>query len=140
MGGKKKPYNPAADAGYVAPPVTQDITKAREDTYKVDPGVAAAFGQARNEIKESFDNPFGGYATDALRQSEERTRLGGLGQQQAVALQSASNDAHAANINKDLQLAALTKPQLVQNPRAGQPSGWATLGAGVAQGAGTVLA
>lgn len=103
---------------YVPTPVTPAVTEAQtvaQDMRKtVNPRIRSAYAGMRQQQNESFDNPFGAYTTQAVRDASKRNSDLSLHQQEAQALTEADYMANATDFERQMALAQLTAPKLVQ--------------------------
>jgi hypothetical protein len=103
----------------IAPEDTADIKAFRDFRPQTDPGLAAQYGNAKNQLTSSFNNPLGGYATAGMRDAQQRTGLRNLNQDESQAFRSGAYDQNQQRLGQVSSLAALTAPRLVQSGSSG---------------------
>lgn len=116
---------------FLTPPDSPDIIAARNDRAQIDPSIGYRLGEKERQLNESFDNPMGGYVTpqirDAIRRSGQRELMQIGGQQ----TREGAFDANRLNQSKNLALAGMTSPRLVN-------TGSTTTQQGTSSGTGSV--
>lgn len=117
--------------GFLNVPDTPDIVAARNDRAQIDPSIGYRVGEAQRQLNESFDNPMGAFVTpqirDAMRRSGQRELLQIGGQQTREGM----SDVNRLNQSKNLALAGMTSPRLVNtgstSTQTGTQSGTGTV-------------
>lgn len=92
-----------------------------------DPGVGYAFGNAKNQLTNSFANPLGGAYTPQMRDSILRSSLSDLAMKESQAKSAAQYDVNNQNYAKLSTLANLTNPRLVQTGGTSSGTGNSTV-------------
>ena len=134
---------------------TPDIDALRNYRAQVDPGISHRYGSALRRMKDSFNNPLGGYATPAMKDAIMRSNERELLQQAGQEFREGQSDVNRMDLGRLSGLAELTAPRTVTsnetqtgtsmstNQGTGQitqtPSWLSTIG-GIASGAASVFA
>lgn len=126
MGSKKTTttQQSANTYGQYTPTDTADISAFRAWNPQIDPGLASQYGNAKNQFKQSFINPLGGYASPQVRDAQMRTGMRNLNQDEAQAFRSGYYDVNALKGAQLGSLAGLTAPKVVST--GGSSSGTVT--------------
>ncbi len=115
-----------ASYGEFKPTDTEDITAFRNFRPQVDPGIAAQYGQERNQLNQSFINPLGGqyspHVADAIKRSAGRD----ISARESQAFRQGNYDQNQQRAGQLGSLAALTQGRLVQTGSSGTGSGTST--------------
>jgi hypothetical protein len=101
----------------ISTPDTPDIIAARKNIGQSNPSIGYGLGEAQRNLKETYQNPLGGYATPQIRDAVLRSGNRELAQQ---AGEQSREQAYDANRQR-LALAGLTKGQVDES--SGQMSG-----------------
>lgn len=101
------------------PEDTADTKAFREWRPQIDPGIGAQYGAAKNNLRSSFINPLGGYATAGMQDAMQRTGERNLNQDEAQAFRSAYSDANQQRAGQLGSLSALTSPRILQTGSSG---------------------
>lgn len=107
----------------IAPQETQDTQAFRGWNPQTDPGLGAQYANARNNLRGSFINPLGGYATAGMRDAQQRTGERNLNQDEAQVFRQGSYDVNQQRSGQLGSLAALTQPRVVQSGSSGTGTG-----------------
>lgn len=109
--------------GEYTPTDTADIQAFRGWKPEVDPGLSYQYGNARNKLQQSINNPTGGYRTAAMDDAILRSGNRALAQDEAQAYRGGQYDVNQIRSGQLGSLAALTRPSLIQTGSAGASSG-----------------
>jgi hypothetical protein len=115
-------YNNANTYGHVTTPETADIAAMRDFKFTADPSIGNAFGSAKNQIANSFNNPIGGVYSGNMRDSILRSSLSDLGQREAMARSEANQSLQGQQFGQRAAVAGMTAPRLVQTGGSGTGS------------------
>jgi len=113
-------------SGSTSIPDTPDIGAYRDWRPQTDPGLAAQYGNARNQLTSSFNNPLGGYGTAQTREAQQRTALRNLNQDEAQAFRSGTYDVNAQRGGQLGMLASLTRGTQSSGTSSGTGTGSGT--------------
>jgi hypothetical protein len=91
----------------VSTPDNPDIVAARQNIGQVDPSIGYRLGEAQRNLKETYQNPLGGYATPQIRDAVLRSGNRDLAQQAGEQTREGQFDAN----RQRLALAGLTRGQ-----------------------------
>lgn len=116
---QQQSYSSANTYGQIAPDDTADVKAFRDFRPQTDPGLAAQYGNAKNQLTSSFDNPLGGYQTAQTRDAQQRTGLRQLNQDEALAFRQGTYDQNQQRAGQLSSLAALTSPRILQTGASG---------------------
>src|SRR5689334_23110793 len=116
-------YSNASTYGWMTPPDTTDIANMRDFQFTNDPRVGYSFSRTRQNLKDSYANPFGGNVTPALRDAMQRAGFEDLGQQEAQSLREEDYARQGLEYAKRADVAQMTQPRLVQESQSGTSSG-----------------
>jgi hypothetical protein len=116
-----------ASYDYRTPPSTSDIDVARASTARVDPSIGYRLGEKERQLSDSFNNPTGGYTTPQMKDAILRAGRRDLMQQAGEQTREGQYDVNRINQSKNLALAGLTAPQLVQTGSSSTGSGTGTI-------------
>jgi hypothetical protein len=119
-------YNNTSTYGWQAPPETADVQAVRGFNFTADPSIGYAFGSAKNQIANSFNNPMGGTYTPQMRDAIQRSSFSGLAQQEAQAKSEANNALQGQRFGQRMAVASLTQPRLTQTGSTGTSAGQGT--------------
>lgn len=120
---QQQSFNNANTYSQIAPQDTADVQAFRSWNPQTDPGLAAQYGNAKNQLTSSFNNPLGGYATAGMQDAQKRTGLRQLNQDEAQAFRGGAYDQNQQKAGQLGSLAALTSPRIVQSGSSGTGSG-----------------
>jgi len=102
----------------MTPPETQDTRNLRESAAamkgRINPIIRGQYAGARRDLDKSFVNPMGAYTTQAMRDATLQAGRDELGQQEALAIQGAEFAADGSDFERQLAIAGLTSPRMVQ--------------------------
>ena len=134
---------------------TPDIDALRNYRAEIDPSISSRYGSALRRIKDTFQNPLGGYATPAMKDAIMRSNERELAQSAGQEFREGQFDANRMDLGRLSGLAELTAPRTVEsnetqtgtssstNQGTGQitqtPSWLSTIG-GIVSGAASVFA
>ena len=104
-------------------PDTPDIIAARESKPQIDPSIGYRLGEKERQLSDSFVSPTGGYVTPQIRDAIMRSERRGLMQQAGQQAREGQYDVNRLNQSKNLALASLTRPELVQRSSSMQGQG-----------------
>lgn len=111
--------------GYMTPPDTPDVQRLRGQEFEVDPTISYRVGGALRRMRDRFNNPLGPYMTasqrEAIARGEERELMQTGGQQ----FREGQFDVNRQNYARNLAVAGMTAPQLVQ--QGSESSGTGTM-------------
>ena len=103
---------------YQAPPDTKDTQAYRDSISQAydtaDPTIAYSFNNARNHVKDRYDNPFGANYSAEAADAAKYAGINELDQGQGAALQADAYNRKNAKVAALGGVAGLTAPQLVQ--------------------------
>lgn len=103
---------------YMAPPVTQELTTAKNVSQdlrgQINPRIRSNFAGMRQDVEEQFVNPMGQYTTQAVRDATVKAGKQSLAQQENQALNEADFMSNATDFERQMAMAAITTPNLVQ--------------------------
>jgi hypothetical protein len=116
-------FNNTSTYGYQPGAESEDINKLRDFKFSKDPGIGYAFSHAKQDLKDSYNNPIGGFYSPNMRDSQIRAGLATLGQQEAQANSEAGQQLQGAEYGKRATVAGLTAPRLVQQSSSGTGTG-----------------
>lgn len=132
--------NNKSDYGWFTPPDTEDTKSFRDWKPQIDPGLGYQYGRARNDLKNSFLNPLGGYSNPQIQDAQMRTGLSRLNEQESQAFRGGQNDVNTQRGGQLSTLASLTSPRLAQTGSSGTTTGTGTSVTGQEGGIGGQLA
>ena len=109
--GKKTQTSNQTESGQSSTRVqdTPDIIAARQNKAQLDPSIGYRLGEAQRNLKETYQNPMGGYATPQIRDAVLRSGSRELAQQAGQQTREGQYDVNRLNQNRDLALAGLTR-------------------------------
>jgi hypothetical protein len=116
-------FNNTSTFDWKTAPDTPDTEAFRGWRPQIDPGLGYQYGQARNQLTSSFNDPLGGYSTPQMRDAQQRTGSRNLNQDESQAFRQGANDVNTRRGTQLGTLAALNHPQLVQTGSSGNASG-----------------
>jgi hypothetical protein len=103
-----------ATYGYQTPPTTPAVTKLAGAKFEVDPGLHAQYGKLRSKLKSGFNNPLGANYSPEVRDAIIRSGEERLGRDEAEAYRGGQYDANRLGYSRDVTVAGMSQPQLVQ--------------------------
>lgn len=112
-------FNNTQTYGWQTPPESADVEALRGFKFQADPSIGFAYGSAKNQIANTFNNPAGGYYTPQMRDAILRSSLQALGQQEAAAKSQAYNETQGQRFGQAATLASLTAPRMVTTGSSG---------------------
>jgi len=98
--------------GWQNVPDTQDILTARNTQPQIDPSIGYRLGEQQRQLNESLASPTGGYVTPQMRDTIRRSQGREFMQQAGEQTREGQFDVNRLNLQKNLALAQLTRPQL----------------------------
>jgi len=101
--------------GWQAPPITaetQAVLNEAKSPARIDPSINGVFGQAANQIKNTYNDPFGG--NNVAREKSLRSNMLKLGTEKAKVQNQSYFDAQNQKFGQKVGAASLTAPQLTQ--------------------------
>lgn len=116
-------FNNTNTFGWQNPPETADVAAVRDFKFTADPRIGYAFGNAKNQIGNSFKNPLGGVYSPQMRDSIMRSSLSDLAQQEGQAYSEANQGLQGQQFAQKGLVAGLTAPRMVQTGGSGTSSG-----------------
>lgn len=121
MGGHPKTTTQTQANTYsqVVPQNTPDIDAFRKWEPQVDPGIGYQYARARDDLKDTYDNPLGAYTTPAVKEAALRSGLKDLNQQEGQAFRAGEYDVNAQKLGQLGGVAELTAPRIVQSGSTG---------------------
>lgn len=112
--------------GWQTPPESADLQAVRDFKFTADPSIGYAFGNAKNQIANSFNNPLGGVYSGNMRDSILRSSTADLGQREAQAKSEANQQLQGSQYGQKALVAGMTAPRLTQTGSTGTSSGTGT--------------
>lgn len=112
--------------GYEQPPDTPDIAKLRGAKFEVDPGLKSEYANLRAGVDKGFAAPTGAYYNPQVKDAIRRSSQERLGQQEAQAFREGQFDANKLGYSRDVAVAGMTAPTLVQRGSSSTGSGTVT--------------
>lgn len=112
-------FNNTNSYGFMTPPDTGDIAALRDFKFNVDPSVGYAYGSAKNQIANTFNNPAGGNYTPQMRDAILRSQYAQLAQGEAGARSEAAQALQGQQFGQRAAVAGLTAPRMVQTGSSG---------------------
>jgi len=119
MGGKKTKTETANTYGWQQTPDTQDIQNVRSEQFQEDPGIGHQFALLKEQVHNNYANPLGAYTTADVRTKQLNAQDQAINQQEAAAHRQGQYDVNQQTAGKNLALAGLTAPKLVQTGGTG---------------------
>jgi hypothetical protein len=108
---------------YKTPPSTPALDTLRNQTFEIDPGIAAQYGRQRSDLNRSFANPTGGFVSPQVRDAQLESGRERLGRDEAQAMREGAYDQNKLNYGRNLAVAGMSAPQLVQTGSSGSQQG-----------------
>jgi len=107
---------------YMPPPTSPDISNVQAtvnegDNY--DPGIIHQYGLAERDLRESYDNPMGGYANEQVKDAAQHDRATELNMRRDMALREGHAQSKKTQFARQYAVANLTKPPLVNSGSTG---------------------
>lgn len=119
-------YNNSTSYGWQTPPESADVAALRGFKFQADPSIGNAFGSAKNQIANSFNNPIGGLYSGNMRDSILRSSLSDLSQKEAMARGEANSALQGQRFGQAATVASMTAPRLVTTGSSGSGTGQST--------------
>lgn len=119
-------FNNTSRYDWMAPPESADVATLRNFKFSADPSIGNAFGSAKNQIANSFNNPIGGVYSGNMRDSILRSSLSDLAQKESMARGEANNALQGQRFGQAATVASMTAPRLTQTGSSGSGSGQST--------------
>lgn len=123
---QQQSHNDVNTYGWQAPPETADVAAVRDFKFTADPRIGYAFGDAKNQVGNSFNNPLGGVYSPQMRDSILRNSLSDLGQKEAQAYSEANQGLQGQQFAQKGLVAGMTAPRMVQTGSSGTGTGSGT--------------
>lgn len=108
-----------AQYGWQAPPTTASLDKLRNEKFEIDPGLAAQYGQQRQALESSFNQPTRAYLPKQVEQQQLQSGRERLGRDEAQAMREGQHDVNRLNYGRDLAVAGMEAPTLTQTGSTG---------------------
>jgi len=112
-----------ASYDYKTPPSTPALDTLKNQTFEIDPGIAAQYGRQRNDLQRSFGQPQGGFVPPQVRDAQMRSGMERLGRDEAQAMREGAYDVNKLNFARNQSVAGMSAPQLVQTGTTGTQQG-----------------
>jgi hypothetical protein len=93
---------------------TPELDKLRGEVFQVDPGLGYQYARERARLKSGFNSPTGAYYSPQVKEAMVRSGEERLGQEESQAFRQGTYDTNKLNYGRDLAMAELTKPTVVQ--------------------------
>jgi hypothetical protein len=119
-------YNNTSGYNWFTPTDTADTKAFRDWKPQIDPGLGYQYGRARNDLKNSFLNPLGGFSSPQIADAQLRTGMSRLNEQESQSFRQGQNDVNTQRGSQLGSLAALTAPRLAQTSSSGSSTGTGT--------------
>ena len=103
-----------AQYGWQAPPTTPSLDKLRTEKFEIAPGITAQYGQARNTLEHSFNQPAGAYLPKQVQQQQLQSGRERLSRDEAQAMREGQSDVNRLNFARDTTVAGMDRPTLTQ--------------------------
>lgn len=103
-----------------------DIDTLRNTKFDIDPGLSAEYGKARSDLNKSFQQPLGAYLSPQVRDAQLRSGNERLNRDEAQAMRQGQYDVNNQKFGRDVTVAGLTAPPLVQAGSTSTGSGTVT--------------
>lgn len=116
-------FNTQNAYGWQTPPDTADVQRLRDTQFQIDPTIGSRIGGAVRRMQSSFNSPLGGYYTPGMRAAIERGQERELMQTGGEQTRAGIYDVNNQNYARNLAVAGMTAPRLVQTGASGQSSG-----------------
>lgn len=114
MGKKKTEVKTENTYDYKAPPITPEVQALKEFKATTDPTIPFHYAARRQELENSYQQPIGSYTTPAVREAANRSAGQALDMEQAAATQASQFNADNTNYGRNVTVAQMTSPQLIQ--------------------------
>lgn len=82
------------------------------EPISVNPAIQGHFGNVENQIRNSYNDPFGAASTPAVREKSLRSNLMQLGAEKGKALNEGYFDGRGQKFGEKMTVAGMTAPQL----------------------------
>jgi len=107
----------------MTPPSTPALDALKNRTFEIDPGLAAQTNRQRRDLQTSHHQPTGAFLPPQVRDQQLRSGNERLGQQEGQLFREGQYDVNKLNYGRDLAVAGMSAPQLVQTGSAGTQAG-----------------
>lgn len=97
-----------------------DIDRLRNTQFQVDPTIAFRQASGQRQLERTLNSPTGGYRTAAMRDALQLQGQRELGQQAGMESRAGQYDVNNQNYGRNLAVAGITAPPLVQSGSASQ--------------------
>jgi hypothetical protein len=116
--------------GYQTPPTTPAVEKLASTQFPVDPGLKYQYADLKRRFLGSFNNPMGAAYNPSVKDQMLRSGMERIGRDEAQAYRQGQYDVNKLNYGRDVTVAGMTQPQLVQTGGTynGNMSGTSTTG------------
>ena len=120
----------AVSWGYQSPPTTPELQKLAGTQFQVDPGLKYQYADLKRRFAGSFNNPMGAGYNPSVKDQMLRSGMERLGQDEAQSYRQGQHDVNKLNYARDVTVAGMKQPQLVQTggTYSGNMSGTSTTG------------
>jgi hypothetical protein len=112
-------FNNTSTYDWMKHPGSADIDAVRNFKFTADPRIGYAFGNAKNQAANSFNNPLGGVYSPQMRDSILRSSLSDLAQKEGQAYSEANQGLQGQQFSQRALVANMTTPRLVQSGSSG---------------------
>lgn len=106
--------NTSNQYGFENLPETQDISNFRNWSPEIDPSISYGAANSKNQLAQSYNNPFGGNQSAATRQAGLQSGNRQIDQEASQAFRQGASDVNSQRSGQLATLAGLTAPRLVQ--------------------------
>lgn len=115
-------YNNTNTYGWQQMPDTADIAALRDFQFTADPSIGYTYGNARNQLANSFNNPLGGNYSPQMRDQIQRSGNADLAQREGQARSEANQGLQSLRFGQRAAVAGMSAPRLVQTGGSGTSS------------------
>ena len=112
--------------GYQTPPTTSALQKVADTKFGVDPSLKYQFQNERTALHEGFNNPMGADYNPTVKDAIIRGGEEQINQDEAKSMQAAEFQAEKLGFGRDVTVAGMEQPQLVQTGGSYSGSGSGT--------------
>lgn len=105
--------------GQITPQDTPDIIAARDAKFTEDPGIGHQFALAKENVHNAYANPLGAYTTPDVQKKQLLSEDAKLNQEESQAHREGQYDVNNLTNTKNMALAGLTAPKIVQTGGTG---------------------
>lgn len=109
--------------GWLTPPETADTTAMRDFEFGQDPRLSYNFARAAQRLRDTYNNPMGGYTTPQLRDARLRAGYEDLAQEEGQAIREDSYARQGLDYARTVDVAQMTQPRMAQTSSSGSSSG-----------------